>query len=100
MILKREQVETTVKAIYHSSNICASIYDKISKNLIIIFNNGGQYKYNNVSETDYTRFEIAESQGLVLNSHIKKYGFEKLNKVDVSELLKEVQEIKDKTNII
>jgi hypothetical protein len=95
MILKKQQKDNLVKAIYASSNICASTYDTKTKDLVIIFNNGGQYKYPNVSETDYTRFEIADSQGVVFNSHIKKYDFQKLDKVDTAAIIKEVNELKD-----
>jgi hypothetical protein len=95
MILKKQQKDNLVKAIYASSNICASTYDTKTKELVIIFNNGGQYKYPNVSETDYTRFEIADSQGVVFNSHIKKYDFQKLDKVDTAAIIKEVNELKD-----
>lgn len=94
MLLKKQEKENTIKAIYASSNICASTYNKDTKDLIVIFNNGGQYKYPSVSETDYTRFELADSQGIVFNSHIKKYAFEKLDKVDPSLILKEVTELK------
>ena len=95
MILKKQTKDNLVKAIYASSNICASTYDTQTKDLVIIFNNGGQYKYPNVSETDYTRFEIADSQGAIFNSHIKKYDFQKLDKVDTVAIIKEVNELKD-----
>jgi hypothetical protein len=75
MLLKKQENDNVTKAIYASSNVCASTYDRTTKNLTIIFNNGGQYRYTNVSETDYTRFELADSQGVIINSHIKKYAF-------------------------
>lgn len=95
MLLKKQENNNVTKAIYASSNVCASTYDRTTRDLTIIFNNGGQYKYPNVSETDYTRFELADSQGVVLNSHIKKYAFEKLDKVDPSAILAEITELKD-----
>ena len=95
MLLKKQENNNVTKAIYASSNVCASTYDRTTKNLTIIFNNGGQYRYSNVSETDYTRFELSDSQGGVLNSHIKKYDFEKLDKVDTAAIIKEVNELKD-----
>lgn len=94
MILKKQEKNEIMKAIYSSSNICASTYNKDSKSLVIIFNNGGQYLYEGVSLTDYTRFESADSQGKVLNSHIKNYPFSKLDKVDTTELLSEVSTLK------
>lgn len=98
MLLKKQEKDNVIKAIFSSSNICASTYDRTTKNLTIIFNKGTQYKYPNVSETDYTRFELADSQGVVFNSHIKKYDFEKLDSVDPSSILTEVTELKEADN--
>lgn len=95
MLLKKQENNNVTKAIYSSSNICASTYDKSSKDLTLIFTTGGQYRYSNVSETDYTRFELADSQGVIFNSHIKKYDFEKLDKVDPNLILLEVNQLKD-----
>ena len=93
MILKKQEKNGKIKAMYLSSNICASIYDTITNDLTLIFNNGGQYSYHGVSNTDYMRFEIADSQGSVMNTHIKKYPYTKLDKVDTTEILKEVAEL-------
>ncbi len=98
MLLKKQEKDNVIKAIFSSSNICASTYDRTSKNLTIIFNNGGQYRYPNVSETDYTRFELADSHGVVFNSHIKKYDFEKLDNIDASSILTEITELKEADN--
>jgi hypothetical protein len=98
MLLKKQEKDNVIKAIFSSSNICASTYDRTTKNLTIIFNKGDQYKYPNVSETDYTRFELADSQGVVFNSHIKKYDFEKLDNVDTSSILTEITELKEVDN--
>ena len=95
MLLKKLDNNGEIRATYSSSNIVSSIYDKATKALTIIFTNGGQYKYSDVSLTDYTRFELADSQGAVHNSHIKKHTFETLAKVDTKALLVEVSELKD-----
>jgi hypothetical protein len=95
MILKRQEKDGTIKAIYSSSNICASTYNSTNNELTIIFNHGGQYKYADVAKTDYMRFELAESQGSVLNTHIKKYTSSKLGVVDVTEIIKEVESLKE-----
>ena len=94
MILKRQEKDNLVKAIYSSSNICASTYDKSTKNMVIIFSKGGQYQYAGVSESDYLRFEMADSQGVVMNSHIKKYPFIKLADVDTKTIINEVATLK------
>jgi hypothetical protein len=93
MILKRKEQEGVVKAIYSSSNICASTYNNVTNDLTLIFTYGGQYLYKGVSKTDYTRFEIADSQGSILNTHIKKYSSEKLGGIDVTEMIKEIKEL-------
>lgn len=94
MILKRQEKDNLVKAIYSSSNICASTYDKTTKNMVVIFAKGGQYQYNGVSEADYLRFEVADSQGAVMNTHIKKYPFTKLVDVDTKTIINEVVTLK------
>jgi hypothetical protein len=95
MILKRQEKGTIIKAMYDSSNILASIYNTETNDLTLIFSKGTQYKYPKVSLTDYTRFEIAESQGKVFNTHIKPYSFEKLGDVDPALILKEVGVLKE-----
>jgi hypothetical protein len=99
MILKRVEKDNKIKAMYSSSTICATIFDTQTKDLTVIFNNGGQYKYPNVSLTDYTRVEISESTGSDFNTHIKKKytNFEKLDKITdtaLSAIIKEVEELK------
>lgn len=94
MILKRQETDGIIKAIYSSSNICASTYNTTNNDLVVIFNHGGQYRYTSVSKTDYMRFETADSQGSVLNTHIKKYASSKMDSVNTSEIMKEVETLK------
>lgn len=94
MILKRQEKNGKIKAMYSSSNICASVFDTTNNDLTLIFSHGGQYLYEGVSKTDYTRFETAESQGSVLNTHIKKYPTSKLDPIDTTDILKEVETLK------
>ena len=93
MVLERVENDGLVKAIYESSNIVASSYDKVKKDLNITFKHGGNYTYQDVPDTDYLRFEIAESQGKVLNSNLKKYPFLKHENVNVDEILKEIHNL-------
>ena len=94
MILKKQEKDNIIKAMYDSSNVLASIYDTNTNDLILIFNKGNQYKYSNVSVTDYTRFEISESQGKVFNTHIKTHSFEKLGQVNPEEIYAEINSLK------
>lgn len=95
MLLKKVEDNGVIKATYSSSNICASTYNKATRALEIIFTNGGKYKYNDVTLTDYTRFELADSQGAVVNSHIKKYVTENLGKVDTTQIIAEITQLKE-----
>lgn len=94
MILKRQEKDEVIIAMYDSSNILGSVYDKKSQDLTLIFNKGKQYKYPKVKSTDYTRFELAESQGKVFNTHIKTYSFEKLDDIDPNNIMQEIGSIK------
>lgn len=99
MVLKRKEEKNIIKAMYDSSNILASIYNRDTNDLTLIFNKGTQYKYPNVTMTDYTRFELAESQGKVFNSHIKQYVFEKLEEIiDPATFINEIQTLKEAEN--
>jgi hypothetical protein len=95
-ILKRNDQEKIIECLYDSSNVLASKYDKQSKELYVTFNRGAQYKYENVSLTDYTRFEMADSQGSILNSHIKKYTFSRMLDVNAEALINEIKLYKPK----
>ena len=90
---------------YSSSTMCGSVYDTTTKELTVIFNNGGQYKYPNVEATDDMRLETADSNGSVFTKHIKnKYtNFEKLDKLPESSLaniMKEIDELKPVENTV
>lgn len=95
MILKRQEKNNEIKAIYDSSNVIASIFNTETNELQLIFKSGIKYKYPNVSKSDYMRLETADSQGAVFNSHIKKYVFEKVGNVDITKILDEGKSIRD-----
>jgi hypothetical protein len=91
MILKKVEKGDEVKAIYKSSNVLASKYNKKTSELTVTFNRGSVYTYAGVPAKDYTRFEIAESQGKILNSTIKKYEFTKGEDIDPAKIIQEVE---------
>jgi len=95
MLLKRTEKDGVVNALYDSSNILGSKWN--GKNLTVIFKHGASYTYNDVSKTDYMRFETAESQGVVLNTKIKAYTFQKDDAVDGQQLINEVNQAKTDT---
>lgn len=92
MLLKRTEKDGVVNALYDSSNILGSKWN--GKNLTVIFKHGASYTYNDVSKTDYMRFETADSQGVVLNAKIKAYSFTKDDAVDGQQLINEVNQAK------
>ena len=94
MLLKKQTQDGIISALYASSSILASIYDTANGNLTITFKVGSQYQYANVSEADYVRFEIDDSQGIILNTHIKKYPFLRLANTDVKLLTEEISGLK------
>lgn len=95
MILRRDVKGNLVTAYYNSSNILSSIYDTNNKTLEVVFKRGARYLYENVDNVDYMRFELADSQGQVLNSHIKKYTFSKLDAIESKKLEEDVDKFKE-----
>ena len=93
MLLKRTEENGIIEALYESSNILSSKYD--GKDLTIVFKRGASYTYNDVSRSDYTRFEMADSQGVVMNKYIKQYSFTKNDVVNEDVIVKEITEAKE-----
>jgi|FreactcultuFSWF8_1027224.scaffolds.fasta_scaffold00566_10 hypothetical protein len=94
MLLKRIEKDGVIKAIYESSNIVASVYNTNTNEMNLIFKAGTKYKYKDVSRADYLRFELADSQGTIFNTHFKKYLHEKMGNVDITKILEESTSIK------
>ena len=94
-VIKRTEKENgIIECLIDSSNILLSEYNKPKKTLKITFKAGTQYLYKEVIERDYVRFEVSESQGSVFNKTMRKYDFEKLDKIDTTELLEQIKEQK------
>jgi hypothetical protein len=65
---------------YKSSNIKGSIYNKKTKLLIIEFNGGRKYEYEDVPDDVAAGLRIAKSQGVYFNKEItKKYKYKLLD---------------------
>ena len=83
------------KVWYQSSNIKYSEcidHDDALKTLKVVFNNGTQYEYKNVSVQNYLFFRDATSQGKALNEYIKSkgYEYEKLENANMEDLESEL----------
>lgn len=96
MLVKRNEKENVIECLFSSSNVLSSKYDKSSLELTVVFNQGTQYKYKGVRMTDYTRFELSDSQGKELNGRIKEYPVEKLANVNTTNLVREIHEYSPK----
>lgn len=78
-IIKEEIKGTKIINEVKSSNLKKTEYDTETKNLIVEFNNGMRYEYNEVPHQIYTRFRMSESQGKFFSTDIaKKYKYKKL----------------------
>lgn len=78
-IIKEEIKGSKIYNEIKSSNIKSSEYDIDKKIMIVEFNNGTKYEYEDLPHQIYTRFRLAKSQGGFFNSEIaKKYKFKKI----------------------
>lgn len=71
-IIKEEIVGTKIINEIQSSNIRRTEFDTNSKELVVEFNNGFRYLYENVPHQIYTQFRMSESQGKFFNTKIAK----------------------------
>ena len=55
-----------------SSNVKKTEYDLETKKLLVEFNNGIKYEYDDVPHKIYTQFRLAESQGKFFSTNIAK----------------------------
>jgi hypothetical protein len=93
MFIERTENEGIISCLFKSSNILSSDYDQEKKELTITFNAGRKYTYSDINHKDYTRFELAESQGEIFNKYIKKYPTKRNVDVNPTELLNKVTQI-------
>lgn len=78
-ILKEEIIGTKIINEIQSSNIKKTEYDTESKKLLITFNNGALYEYDEVPHQLYTQFRMSESQGKFFSTKISKnYKYKKI----------------------
>lgn len=80
MGITREEIKgTKIINEIKSSNIKRTEYDTDTKKLVVEFNNGFKYEYDEVPHQTYTKFRMAESQGkFFVNSISKTYKYKKL----------------------
>ena len=78
-ILKEEILGTKIINEIKSSNIKKTEYDTETKKLVVEFNNGFKYEYDDIPHQTYTKFRVSESQGKFFTTEISKaYKYKKL----------------------
>ena len=78
-ILKEEIQGTKIINEIKSSNIKKTEYDTETKKLVVEFNNGFKYEYDDNPHQTYTKFRMSESQGKFFTTEISKaYKYKKL----------------------
>ncbi len=78
-ILKEEIIGTKIINEIQSSNIKKTEYDTETKKLLVTFNNGALYEYDEVPHQLYTQFRMTESQGKFFSTKISKnYKYKKI----------------------
>ena len=80
MAILRETIQgTKIINEIQSSNVKKTEYDTETKKLVVEFNNGSLYEYDEVPHQVYTQFRMAQSQGNFFNTNISKtYPYKKL----------------------
>lgn len=78
-IVKETILGTKIINEIQSSNLKRTEYDTETKIMLVEFNNGLVYSYEEVPHKVYTQFRMSESQGKFFAAEIsKKYKFNKL----------------------
>ena len=83
-ILKEEIQGTKIINEIKSSNIKKTEYDTETKKLVVEFNNGFKYEYENVPHQIYTKFRMSESQGKFFTTDISNtFKYKKLQYLSI-----------------
>jgi len=98
VIERKEREDGIVECLIDSSNILKSEYNQTNNTLILTFKAGTRYKYKDVLNRDYIRFEMTESQGSVFNKTMRKYEYDKLDSTDATLIKEQIEEIKKERN--
>jgi phage baseplate assembly protein gpV len=78
-IVKEVIVGTKILNEIKSSNLAKTEYDTETKKLIVEFNNGARYEYDEIPHQLYTQFRVSESQGKFFSTKISKiFKYKKL----------------------
>jgi len=71
-IIKETILGTKIINEIQSSNLKKTEYDTLTKKLLVEFNNGTSYEYDEIPHQLYTQFRMSESQGKFFSTKISK----------------------------
>ena len=78
-MVKKNFEGTKIICEYTSSNIKKGVYDTETKKLLVTFNNGQIYEYDDVPHETFTQMNLAESHGKYFNTNVaRKYNYRKI----------------------
>ena len=63
---------------FESSNINCLWYSRAKQELIVEYNGGSQYRYNDISEMDWNNLISADSKGKFINENIKSKPYQRM----------------------
>jgi hypothetical protein len=80
MAIISEKIEgKIIEVLIESSNLKSAKYNTESQDLVMTFNSGAIYEYNNVPWEKFTKFRMSKSQGKYFNENISKsYKYTKI----------------------
>lgn len=102
MLLRKQDENGVVEALFDSSNLYKALYLKEKKIMYVFFKKGGVYSYYNVDNAIYEQFETAESQGEFFTKHLKyntNYPYSKefvMKDFEINDLTNSINEAKSR----
>lgn len=95
LLQSAEDQEGKISSLYDSTNVLASKYDPSSRKFVIIFGNGGQYLYEDVTKHTFDEFQKAKSQGSAVHSIMKRHHAKKVGILDVETIKEDIEKLKN-----
>lgn len=95
LLQSAEDQEGKISSLYDSTNVLASKYDPSSRKFVIIFGNGSQYLYEDVTKHTFDEFQKAKSQGSAVHSIMKRHHAKKVGILDVETIKEDIEKLKN-----
>jgi hypothetical protein len=80
MSIKKEKISGRIIDLnIKSASLKSASYDILTEKLTVTFNSGTSYSYYKIPVLTFTKFKLAKSQGVYLNTHIvPNYSYRKV----------------------